>query len=169
MIKCPLCAGACFPSVLTLLKHVRITHADSPNFCFPCGLQGCKRTFKSFHTLKSHIHAFHDVHGMDTEYPDLAGSSEDQPTLENDYPVFGQLKDIYVIDGSNIVFQVRVLQTSSFSRHHHAYLVDKTPIYKLINISDVYHPFPFFIRHLRVDHCARHVIIPKYHICGTTE
>ena len=65
MITCPLCAGTSFPTVLKLLKHIRLTHSDNENFCIQCGLQGCKRTFTNFHSFKNHVHAFHDVSAVD--------------------------------------------------------------------------------------------------------
>ncbi len=65
MVTCPLCFGTHFPTVRNLLKHIRITHADSDNFLIQCGLQGCKRTFKNFHSFKNHVHTFHDINAVD--------------------------------------------------------------------------------------------------------
>ncbi len=89
--------------------------------------------------------------------------------VEDDYPVFARVEDIYVIDGSRIVFQVCVFRTLTFCRHHHLFIISNTHTCKLVNADDLYHSFPFCIRQVSIDDCTQHAIIPKYHITGTLQ
>ena len=60
-ITCPLCPGLKFSSVKFFLKHLRLTHSDTPNFHIQCNLQGCKRTFRNLKYYQNHIFAHHDT------------------------------------------------------------------------------------------------------------
>ena len=54
------CCGDYNSTVLKdLLKHIRLQHADSPRFNIQCGLNGCSRTFKNFHTFRNHGYSHH--------------------------------------------------------------------------------------------------------------
>lgn len=44
-----------------LMTHMRLLHADDPNFLIQCNLQGCKRTFRKFTVYRNHIYAVHDT------------------------------------------------------------------------------------------------------------
>ena len=60
---CSICAGS-FTTVSMLLKHIRLAHADRPDFNLQCNIQGCKRTFKRFTTFRNHIYQHHDVQAI---------------------------------------------------------------------------------------------------------
>ena len=60
-ITCPLCPELKFSSVKFFLKHLRLTHSDTPNFHIQCNLQGCKRTFRNLKYYQNHIFAHHDT------------------------------------------------------------------------------------------------------------
>ena len=50
-----------------LLKHIRLAHADRPDFSLQCNLQGCRRTFKRFTTFRNHIYQHLDIQAIDIE------------------------------------------------------------------------------------------------------
>lgn len=58
-LVCPICFEYCFKSIGNFLNHIRLVHADSPNFQVHCGLQKCCRTFKNFKTYRNHVYSFH--------------------------------------------------------------------------------------------------------------
>ena len=88
--------------------------------------------------------------------------------VEDDYPVFGELQDIFVTRTSEVVFRVRLCQTTYFNHHHHAYIVNPTNSYRNVPISELYHPFTHCIKQLtNRNNYRERVIVLKYHICGT--
>ena len=76
-LVCPLCVTPPFGTVGMLLRHIRITHADSDNFCIQCTLQGCCRTFRSFLSYRTHIYRHHR-HSL-TQDP-----CQEEPTVEQE-------------------------------------------------------------------------------------
>ena len=66
MPRCSICAGS-FATVSMLLKHIRLAHADRPDFNLQCNLQGCRRTFKRFTTFRNHIYQHHDVQAINID------------------------------------------------------------------------------------------------------
>lgn len=58
-IVCPLCDTPPFSTLRKLLRHIRLTHADSEAFNVQCTLQGCRRTFRSFNAYRIHIYRRH--------------------------------------------------------------------------------------------------------------
>jgi len=67
--------------------------------------------------------------------------------VEDDYPVFGELEDIFVTRTSQAVFRVGLYQTTLFNRHH-AYIVNPTNSQKNALISELYHPFTHCVKEL---------------------
>ena len=61
MLLCPLCADVQTATLTQLLSHIRLSHADSPDFLIQCNLQGCKRTFRNFTVYRNHIYSYHDT------------------------------------------------------------------------------------------------------------
>lgn len=61
ILFCPSCGIYQSRSLSDLMSHIRLIHADEPNFRIDCTLQGCCRTFKNFHTYRNHIYAFHST------------------------------------------------------------------------------------------------------------
>ena len=80
MVFCSLCALQ-FHSLSLLLMHIRLEHADQPNFQIQCYLQGCQRTFKKFTAYRNHVYQYHDTLSLDDE-PD-ANSEDDNITASD--------------------------------------------------------------------------------------
>ena len=60
-MKCPLCCEYNFRALSEFLRHVRLSHADKPNFHLQCNLQRCSRTYTSFESYRNHIYNYHDT------------------------------------------------------------------------------------------------------------
>lgn len=69
MVQCPVCYSI-FHTISYLLTHIRLLHADQPNFQIQCNLQGCKRTFRKFSVYRNHIYQFHDTKDVSEEQRD---------------------------------------------------------------------------------------------------
>ena len=55
----------------------------------------------------------------------------------DDYPVFGQIQSIFVVDW--VVFlHVCIIRTVSFNNHIHAYIVKRTPTLKTLPVRSLY-------------------------------
>ncbi len=65
-----------------LLKHIRLVHAESPNFNIQCD---CHRTFVNFHTFRNHIYSHHYQHSKEKPQHLTTGQChESSPLLETD-------------------------------------------------------------------------------------
>lgn len=80
---CSLCAGQ-FATLPMLLKHIRLIHADKPNFHLQCNLQGCKRTFKQFSTYRNHIYQHDDVSSI-ADLQEDSDSSTSQESSDSEW------------------------------------------------------------------------------------
>ena len=68
-LLCPLCAVHCESNIGNLLRHIRLFHADKPNFAIECNLRGCKkRKFQNFHTYRNHIYHYHGASDEDFDF-----------------------------------------------------------------------------------------------------
>lgn len=56
--KCPLCSHTA-TTMTGILSHMRAFHANDPNFCVTCGLNGCATSSRSFSGFYSHIYRHH--------------------------------------------------------------------------------------------------------------
>lgn len=74
-MQCSLCVSQ-FSTLPMLLKHIRLVHADRPDFNLQCNLQGCKRTFKQFSTYRNHIYQRHDLSCFETNQTEVGISAE---------------------------------------------------------------------------------------------
>ena len=88
-LLCPFCGDNYEATMTRFLNHVRLYHADSPNFTIGCNLQGCIRSFINFYTYRNHIYAIHG--GMDLileENPGntISADSQDLDTVEEPPP-----------------------------------------------------------------------------------
>ena len=61
---CQVCGCRSFPSISTLLSHVRVVHANEASFFIQCNLQGCHRTFKKFNTVPVSMDSMEDGSDM---------------------------------------------------------------------------------------------------------
>lgn len=57
--KCPMCSYSA-TTLQNVLSHMRAYHANEPNFCVTCGLDGCATSSSSFAGLYSHIYRNHN-------------------------------------------------------------------------------------------------------------
>ena len=69
-------------------RHVFESHSSIPNFEFTCGIQGCIRKFRNYHTLKSHIvrnHSGEDLNSVPERFDSPSeNTGSDIDTAEND-------------------------------------------------------------------------------------
>lgn len=57
-------------------------HVNEAGFQIQCGLQGCQRTFRNFHTFRNHIYSMHDVSIISTDRMDESSSDDDDDDLD---------------------------------------------------------------------------------------
>ena len=78
VLLCPLCPAYSEKNLRLLLKHIRLIHADEPNFSIQCTFQGCLRPpFRTYYSYRNHIYTFHgDFAGEDHE-SDEDGNHDD--------------------------------------------------------------------------------------------
>lgn len=82
--------------------------------------------------------------------------------IEDDYPLFAQVQNVYVI-ASEVILHVHILHCSHFDHHMHAFVVQYSHAYKHINVRNLHSPLTLHIR--RSMH--KLLIVPKYHLTGT--
>ena len=79
--------------------------------------------------------------------------------IEDDFPVFGRLITIYVLD-KKIIFSVQVLHTHSFDPHFHSYRVNNTTNTRCVSYDELLSYMPL---HERV--ISGHVLVSlKYQL-----
>ena len=88
--------------------------------------------------------------------------------VEEDYPQFGDLKKIFVVDQQAFLY-VRKMKTTSFNEHHHAYVLEASTEYRAVPVEDLYSPFPLHVRILYIDGSPTKVVVPKFHIVETLQ
>ena len=79
---CPLCGDVTVSKHSQLMTHIRLLHADDPNFMIQCNRQGCKRTFRKFTVYRNHVYAFHGT-ALDetTVTPHSCGETSGNPPV----------------------------------------------------------------------------------------
>ena len=89
--------------------------------------------------------------------------------VDDDYPVFGEVNSILVTSTTDIAFQVTVYETVDYVHHFHAYLVRNTAEKKVVSLHSLVDHIPLHIMPITfsVDSFTKHVVVLKYHICGT--
>ena len=89
--KCPLCSHAA-TTIQGVLSHIRAFHANDPNFCVTCGLDGCATSSRSFSGFYSHIYRHHSDYitkrgtYLSSHHDDTSGHSSTQVTVLQDEP-----------------------------------------------------------------------------------
>lgn len=93
--QCPFCMLRGIHSLSEFLRHVRLSHADGPNFVLQCNLQGCSRTFKRFESYRNHVYTYHDFSAVssverqnlteDESRDDGNSNSNSNSAVENQY------------------------------------------------------------------------------------
>ena len=87
--------------------------------------------------------------------------------ISDEDPIFGKVKNIFIINGNRVVFEVLKLKTKGFNKHYHAFIVESTCINTTILFTKLVSPFPLHIRRIYVDCAPIYAIIMKHHITGT--
>lgn len=62
-----MCGDVNFPAFHLFMTHMRLMHADEPQFVIQCNMQGCQRTFRNFTVYRNHVYAFHDTSVLDQD------------------------------------------------------------------------------------------------------
>lgn len=56
---CSLCDHFSATTIGGILRHVGAVHAHEPHFHLVCGINGCPRTYKNFHSFRKHLRRRH--------------------------------------------------------------------------------------------------------------
>lgn len=68
--NCPLCSWFGAPSIKGIVRPIGASHAQDANFHICCGISGCPRTYRQFHSYRKHLYRYHkealDCVGSDT-------------------------------------------------------------------------------------------------------
>ena len=87
--------------------------------------------------------------------------------LEDDYPQFGKLKEILILNSKHVFFHVSVMKTLLFLSHYNAYSVSTSSLSRVIHLTDLHSPFPLHTHHITIpNNTTQHVIVLKYHVSG---
>ena len=79
----------------------------------------------------------------------------------DDFPTFGKLLDIYVVN-SKVYFEIQEYATLEFDSHFHCFHVRLTTIKKVVATDHLFSYYPHQVRPL--PGCvATHCIVPKHH------
>lgn len=87
--------------------------------------------------------------------------------VEDEYPLFGKVQDIYIVDSSRVYFCVRLLSTLEFNSHRHVYLVKLTTSTSIVCISSLCNVFPLSLRKISINGTLYLSLVVKYHIANT--
>ena len=88
--------------------------------------------------------------------------------VENDYPLFGKLEQIFVVN-NRVLFYITQLETLYFSDHPQAYVIAYTPSNDIVLSTQLQSHIPMHIHRIPSQvNDAINIIICKYHIiCDT--
>lgn len=90
-------------------------------------------------------------------------------SIKDDYPIFGQIKEIFILEASQVVFHVKHFHTDIFSQHFHAFIIIPTNTYSVVTPSALHHPFTHHIHKLILHDGNAQAIILKHHVSGTLQ
>ena len=85
--------------------------------------------------------------------------------IEEEWPQFVLLKEIYVTDGNYVFFFVQLLSTVTFNHHYHAYIIRKTHHDSVTSPNELHSPFPLHL-HTFDDNEILLGVVLKYHLTG---
>ena len=77
--------------------------------------------------------------------------------VEDDLPIIGQIENIYVVDGSNIILNVQLFSTL-YEQHYRAYVLQDSDDNVMIPLSKLFLHSPVHIHRSQTLH--RFVILP---------
>ena len=81
--------------------------------------------------------------------------------MENDYPLYGRLTKILVVNLSSVMFNVCVLDTVTFLLHCNVYCVSPSSSHQVIQLSHLHSRFPMHIHHIVTSGVTKQVIVPS--------
>lgn len=86
--------------------------------------------------------------------------------VDEDYPVFGQVKTVYMIDTTQPMAIVTVMTTLAFNMHYHGYILANSTSTRIISLKMLHSPFPL---HARTCPNGDRLVVMKHHISGTVQ
>ena len=57
--NCSMCSHFAAPTLKAVIRHIGAVHSHDAFFHVYCGIEGCPRTYKSFHSYKKHMYLKH--------------------------------------------------------------------------------------------------------------
>ena len=87
--------------------------------------------------------------------------------IEKEFPVFGVIQDVYVLDSNNIALYVKVFKSLYYSSHFHGYAVEDTKQTEVITVTDCSDYQCLCLRKVKLNTVVQNLVVLKYHICGT--
>ena len=84
--NCPLCSYFAAPTMDGVVRHIGAVHAHQADFSICCGIGGCPRTYKKFHSYRQHMLRHHKETSAPRPSTDLSllNSSEPEGNSYND-------------------------------------------------------------------------------------
>ena len=90
--NCSMCSHFAAPTLKAVIRHIGAVHSHDAFFHVYCGIEGCPRTYKSFHSYKKHMYSKHR-YILDISQPAIPPpinpvtatameNPDDEPTLE---------------------------------------------------------------------------------------
>ena len=89
--------------------------------------------------------------------------------VEDDYPVFGLIEALFVVDLGRVYLAVTKLTTVEFNCHRHLYLIQRSSQTVCVAQNSLYTPFPLHCRRAVIDGHTCMAVIVKYHLLGTIQ
>ena len=87
--------------------------------------------------------------------------------VEDDYPQFGKIHNIFITSNNDIVLYVNLCNTVKFDTHYHLYVISSTNNFQTVSISSLYSPYPLHFRRVSCQNSSIQGVVMKYHIYGT--
>ena len=83
--------------------------------------------------------------------------------MDEYYPLFGKLLDIFVVDCTQVYFQVQVLETLEFNHHYHCFVVQMSSVKCIVKHKDILSYLPHQFRTMPTCNSITHCIVLKHH------
>ena len=81
--------------------------------------------------------------------------------VEDDYPQYGKVVEIIVVNCSCVMFNVCVMKIVSFSSHYSTYCLSPLPVTRIIPLSKLHSPFPVHMYHVLCSGVIQPLVVPK--------
>lgn len=86
--------------------------------------------------------------------------------IQDEYPLFGKIESIYIVNTNDIFFKQMTLSTREFDHHRHVYVVETIAEIKTISLTSLYSVFPLHLRRTAVNGIPTLCLVLKHHIFG---